>query len=663
MRRSPPPDRAVDRALRSRATLRAIFARVISRIAPPGTRVLDVGALNREGGSRRFRLTLRFPSGARARLLIRGNIASADTAHEAVVANRVLRALAQRGFLEAPYQVPLALDAVPPLRLFLYEEVDGAILEHALERGGRTAEAAAAKAGAWLAHFHQTNLTVGRRRRLADVKREAGYFYDDVRRYAPRLLPAVVPLLTAAVHALEQCWAAGQRAARTIHGDYKPGNVLLRPGAVIGIDFGNSWVADPFSDVGNFLAQVRELGWRRGWPEARAERVRRAFLRRYGSTVPDRLAAHELWWHLQIFAYRVSTNRRTAGRIADRVIAHTSRLIGQLHLDPRPWTRTGAAFAKGFLADDRAITALFRGLHRAFFPGTDDLLALRVERPAAFSEDSRPLHLRLTLRLPNGRALERTVRGNRVGAAGITIYRRLFGRPGVRVPRPLWSNSAAGYLFYEELPGLRLREVPFRERGLAPIVRAVGRSLAAVQRVTPKGIPALPWPGERRFLALQARHLRASTLPQRARLLRQLAWLARWERRRWSRPPRVVAHNDFQASNILVASGRIGLIDFSRSGQGPLAIDAGQFLAHLTVMLAPAIGAPGRARLRRLFLAVYRAGLTATQRRRLDRSLPAFELRAALDIVGITCVHVRNPRQRDRILAPLLNSLPALPRR
>lgn len=337
-----------------------------------------------------------------------------------------------------------------------------------------------------------------------------------------------------------------------------------------------------------------------------------------------------------------------------RALSRVARPAGE------PWALTGRAFEHSFLENDRALAAFFRRHRRRFFPGTDDLLAVRVERPATFSEDSRPVQLAVGLRLPDGRTALRSVRGNRVGRAGLIIHRRLFGRPNLLVPRPLWENERSGYLFYETLPGQTVRNLAFREQTLRPVFGRLGRLLARLHCVAARGVPPLRWRDETRFLELQARHIRAAVLPQRRELLASLAALTRWERRWWRRLPTVIAHNDFQASNLLVDRGRVGLIDFSRSGAGPLPIDAGTFLAHLTVMLAPAIGPAGRQRLRRVFLAAYRRRLTVRQRAALDRALPAFELRAALDIIGITCVHVR-PLARNRILAPLLARLPAPP--
>lgn len=661
MRRSPLPEIAVQRALRSPRVLRELLRRGVRRWAPRGARLIDVRLFGQQvGSSRRFHCTLRLRSGQTHHVVLRGNVASVDTAREASAAYAALTALERRGFGQTRYQTLRAVGFSPRLRLLLYPEVPGETAEAVLARGGKPARRAVRELGRWLKCLHDTNVRAGPRRTLRDVEREAGYFYDDFRWYAPDLVPVFTPLIAAAVQALRTIWAAGLRTARTTHGDFKPGNLLLQPQATVGIDFGNTWVTDPMSDVGNFLAQLRVFGWQRRWTESHIQSFGGLFLQAYGLAPRRRVLAYELWWHVQLLAYWLSVQRGWGRRLAAPTLRRVEVLARELRLNPWPWEARGSYFETGFLQDDRALQTFFRSHHRFWFPGADDVLRAAIHRPAAFSEDSRPLHVVLTLRLASGRPIIRSLRGNRVGPAGIAVYRRLFGS-GVLVPRPLWWNKHTGYLFYEELPGTRFRDLPFRERGLTPHVRALGHTLATLHRIPPARLPTRTLQEELRFLDLQARHIRRVRPAHAAHLLRRLGDLRAWEARHWKRLPTVIAHNDFQASNILVQRDRIGLIDFGRSGKAPLPIDAGQWLAHMTVMLAPSVPEAGRRRLRRVFLNTYRAGLSPGRRRSLQTTLPWFELRAALDIVGITCAYVPDARRRDRILRPLLATLPSTP--
>lgn len=661
MRRNPLPEIAVQRALRSPRVLRELLRRGLQRWAPRGARLIDVRLFGQQiGSSRRFHCTLRLRSGRTQRVVLRGNVASVDTAREASAAYTALTALERRGFGQTRYQTLHAVGFSPRLRLLLYPEVPGETAETVLARGGKPARRAVRELGRWLKRLHDTNVRAGPRRTLRDVEREADYFYDDFRWYAPDLVPTFTPLITVAVQALRTIWAAGLRTARTTHGDFKPGNLLLQPRATVGIDFGNTWVTDPMSDVGNFLAQLRVFGWQRRWIGPRLQSIGGLFLEAYGPVPRRRVLAYELWWHMQLLAYWLSVDRRRGRRLAAPTLRRVEALARELRLNPRPWDARGSRFETGFLQNDRALQAFFRSHHRSWFPGTDDVLRAAIQRPVAFSEDSRPLRVVLTLRLASGRPIVRTLRGNRVGAAGIATYRRLFGS-GVLVPRPLWWSERNGYLFYEELPGTRFRDLPFRELSLTSHVRALGHTLATLHRIPPAQLPTRTLQEELRFLDLQEQHIRRVRPAHAAHLLERLATLRRWEARHWKRLPTVIAHNDFQASNILVQRGRIGLIDFGRSGKAPLPIDAGQWLAHMTVMLAPSIPEVGRRRLRRAFLSAYRADLSPRHRRSLQTTLPWFELRAALDIVGITCAYVPNIRRRDRILRPLLATLPSTP--
>lgn len=657
-------------ALQRGGAFPGLIRRALQPALPKGSRVVSV-RVHRERRlgfkvALRFRVAVRAATGVVRTMFVRGSIPPPDRAPEVTTASQALRALQRQGFSNQLFRVPQPLPTLPATRLFLYREVPGRSFREVLERRGAPRSELFTRAGQLLWRIHALRLQTGRRRTLAAVQREATYFYDDFRRYAPGLVTRVTPLIDQVVRLQERYWAAGQRQARLIHGDYKPGNIIIRCQTTTAIDLGNSVVADPLSDVGNFLAQARSLGWRLGWGARLIDRSLRAFLagywqqRRPTPAERQRLAAHQAWWQLQLLAYGVSIKTLlTRRRIAPSALAAIEGRLSELRVNPRPWEQPGVAFER-FLRDRGAAATFFRTHIAAFFPGAEELLGLKAEFPEAFSRDSLLSRFRLLIRMRNGSRLARTARGNRVSPSDAQILRRLFGRPGVLVPRVLWYGPAARYLFYEELPGRSFRDVPFRLRTLVPLVRAIGSTLAAIHRVSSRGIRPLRLVDERRELQRMARSFRRTHHPLETNLVKLTHRLDRWLASAWTKLPPVIAHNDFQGSNILVTPrGEIGLIDFSRGGRGPLPIDAAQFVAHLNVMLAPALAPHQRLRLRTAFLQSYLAGLPHAWRAALRRSLTMFELRTALDIVAISCDHLP-ARLRDRVLKPLYDDLPRL---
>ncbi len=316
---------------------------------------------------------------------------------------------------------------------------------------------------------------------------------------------------------------------------------------------------------------------------------------------------------------------------------------------------------RGFLRRPGALEQFFRQHFRRFVTDAHEFVRADVRFPEAFSPSSVLTHVAVTVRSARTQTTVR-LRGNRVSPESIRVLRTLCRAGTLRVPCPRWYYARAGYFFYEELSGNRLRDVNFRRARIKQIMAAVGTTLGSLHRVPAAGLPRLSWHQERLALAALRRHLAQARFQQGPALHSALRHLHAWEQRWWQRLPQVVCHNDFQGSNILVGqNGNISLIDFSRSGRGPLPIDAGQFIGHLTVMLAPRVSSAAIGRLRTVFLGAYRRRLPAPWRRIFDASLPGFELRIALEILGVSSLFLKGKR-RDRILAPLLTHLPPLPR-
>lgn len=316
---------------------------------------------------------------------------------------------------------------------------------------------------------------------------------------------------------------------------------------------------------------------------------------------------------------------------------------------------------RSFLRRPGALEQFFRQHFRRFVPRAREFVRADIHFPEAFSPSSVLTRVALTVRLTKGQTTIR-LRGNRVNRESMAVLRALCRAKKLRVPCPRWHHARAGYFFYQELPGRRFRDLDFQSPRLLTTMARVGTTLGTLHRTPSAGLPRLTLQDEFRILPALRRHLIQARFRQGPALLSALSHLQAWERRWWDRLPQVICQNDFQGSNILIGrAGDINLIDFSRSGRGPLPLDAGQFVGHLTVMLAPHLSSAAVGRLRAAFLDAYRRRLPAPWRRIFDAALPGFELRVALEILGISSLFLKG-RKRDRILAPLLTNLPPLPR-
>jgi hypothetical protein len=166
--------------------------------------------------------------------------------------HRLARVLTDRGLVLAD---PVAF--LPAARLVLQRVVEGRPLDQLLgnRRGcGRDLRNGVREAGAALAALHSAP-QVSTRERPVDA---------ELARFSRRAAavssvnPELGARLASVAEDLERRGRDLPPSARgLVHGDCKPSQFLLRPGAVALVDFDSCGVADPACDVGTFLASLR----------------------------------------------------------------------------------------------------------------------------------------------------------------------------------------------------------------------------------------------------------------------------------------------------------------------------------------------------------------------------------------------------------------------
>lgn len=640
------------RLVKNRRVMRRIFERLVRQKYPLGTRI-ERFALE-EVGTFRFKhalhwvLKLRTPPGDTVRIAIRGNVPSRDTRQEIHVADRVQKALAHKGFAIGELRAPASFGVVPKLRLNLYENYPGETLKSLIKRRDKRAVVAAAKAGAWLAAFHRKRLRVSLLKTTARIKTEAGFFRDDVSRHAKAYSGQMIRLLDAAEWALMEVFQNHRASFRTIHGDLNLGNIVAGSDGGIGfIDFGNSWIHDPLSDIGNFLAQLDALVWTRQATPKLASRVATAFQRSYqrrraGLDTKRRIDVHHAWWTLQILAYTLSTKPRTGRRLITRSFATASRLLQKhRYVIPPALEQSSKSDFRRTLLNRTSMLAYFADYLPRFFPKTEKVETIALAQQHALSAASFLTKYRLTVRLPNGVTTKKIIRGNSIDSRTYDIMRVLYRarRRRFDVIRPLAYIPRQTYVFYEELVGTPLRQAHVRAPSYQRLLRNVAHALARFHQVQSHGLRRLRWPDELNFLRGLSQQISAHDRGDIGPLDEVLRKLHHHERLIWNAHS-VLTHNDFQASNILTTPHGIGIIDYTRSGIGHPGIDVANFRSHLYIMLDGLLSAPRIERLAAIFSLAYRRAVPRSWWPAVAASIPVFELRSTLDILATTVTNL-----------------------
>jgi len=646
----------------NRRYMRRVFERLVRAHYPRDTRL--VGVRIHEVGSFRFKhsfrydLNLRSPDGKKTMVLVRGNVPSTDRPFETLVAYRTQRSLARRGFAFGHLRVPASFGVVSALRLNLYEEYPGITLEQLIARRSPRAAAVAAQAGAWLAQLHSAQLTVSPVKTAGQMSEDAGFFRDNVICSAPTHVEPMIRAIYAATRAQQKIVARYRRFFCTTHGDLNLGNIVAgRDGSVAFIDFGNSITYDPVSDVGNFLAQLDLLAWRRRCTPQQHAVLARAFIRSYlsniagvGPRITRRIAAHHAWWTLQVLAYTLSVMRPLGRRIAAPAIKNAMTLLSEAGHAVLPSLESShpAKFRKALL-DPGSTHAFFQNHLQTMYPGYQKIERVTVAHQPALSTTSFLTHFRLDIMRPNGRIDHKSVRGNFVDPATYRIMEVVYryARASFMSMRPLLFDTKHRYEFYEEVPGASLRNTPFRSPKFAHLVPHIARALAAFHAVPTAGLRPLSWSTERMAIRRNLGRITRALPSYRTVITAAVSSLMRAERRIWQ-SNRSIVHNDFQASNVIIDGGRIGLIDFTLSAVGNAAIDVGNFLAHLSVMLHGILPPNRIGRIRRSFLTAYLARAPRTRRTALRDAIAVFELRSCIDILAITLINL-GPKDVNRM--------------
>jgi thiamine kinase-like enzyme len=301
-----------------------------------------------------------------------------------------------------------------------------------------------------------------------------------------------------------------------------------------------------------------------------------------------------------------------------------------------------------FLMDPGSMRAFFQRRLPAMYPDHERVKRVTVRHQPALSTTSFLMHYYVDLIRASGSNDRKSIRGNFVDPATYRIMEAVFRhrKPSYTSMRPLLFDARRRYEFYEEVPGASLRNVPFRSARFPKLIAPIAHALADFHSVPTAKLRPLSWDKESASITLNVERIRRQLPAYRRRITACSALLAQAEQRLWH-ANRSIVHNDFQASNVIIDGTKVGLIDFTLSAVGNAAIDVGNFLAHLTVMLHGVLPPARIERIRRTFLNAYLSRTARSRRAAIRGSVPVFELRSCIDILAITLINL-GPKDKNR---------------
>lgn len=469
---------------------------------------------------------------------------------------------------------------------------------------------------------------------------------------------------------------------RPLHGDFYGKQVLLAPERVNVLDLDGSVKADPALDLGNFIAHLERDRLRHGVAGERVEALREPFLAGYF----DRADADDVAERLSVYAairlfllvphpFRFRepdwSERTTAlldrvevllGEHVETVAPPRPAAVVQEHLgdvevddpfdvaaDPK------LAFLTDALDPDRATRALAPLMPRA--AGADVPFRLRRIRVVRHKPGRRCMIDYEVEVHPPGESVRRISLLGKVRAKGLndTVYRLTeelwagaFGPDapdGIHVPEPIGCIPDFRMWLQRRVPGVRVRERLTEPGGTALAARMAG-VLHKLHHTGPRT--------KRRHTLADELEILHERLPRVAE--QYTGWADRIGRildacdhlaARLPDPEPRPIHRDFYFDNVLVDGERIYLLDLDLYALGDPAVDAGNFIAHITEHSLRTTGDPSaRADCETALAEAYGAGVD-------ERTREAVGVYTTLTLVRHIELSTRLPR-RHATTEPLL---------
>lgn len=649
--------------VKSEKFMRRFFARIIREFFPSGTRLKKVKIidLSRQAFKKtlKYRLALLTPSGKTDTRIIRGNVPSRDTHEEIKIAHLSQKILYRRGFAFTPFQVPLSLGYYPPINLVLYEDYPGLPFTQYMEKRPKDLIYLTKQAALWLARLHELKIKEGKTRTPSLIKNEVGYFKDDYKNNYPGIYAVGATIL-------ENLWPLFEKHVFNhrdqfclIHGDFNPNNIIINKNSIGVIDWGRSCFFDPISDLGNLIAQMNLIHWRRKLNYITATRVKKTFIDTYLEArhlkfkeIKTRFLLHELWWIMQIMAYSVSILTGPKAQVTVLMgLKKAKEICRELNISygQNLSVKSKVNALKEIFSHHEVMMKFYHKNLRTFFPQAKKIISLDIQHPQALSETSYLTRTTLNMVGYQNEKIVYSIRGNIVSPQTYKILRHVYKHNGRTLisPRPLFYFSDIPYILYEETAGRPLRQYNFKNPDFPSLIKKAGIALAKLHALPPLSLPQTKI-DELSLFNDWKNKVKKSDFHHYSQFRQYLYQYKQLVQEKLKKYRQVLSHNDFQASNILVTPQKgIAIIDYTLSSFFLPAGDLGNFLTHLEIMLDRILNAKKIKFLQQLFYRAYLNKINRSRRQEIKNALPLMRVRSALDIWAIT-VTLMGPKDRNR---------------
>ena len=321
-------------------------------------------------------------------------------------------------------------------------------------------------------------------------------------------------------------------------------------------------------------------------------------------------------------------------------------------------TPANIAVMKKFL-NESYMKEVIAGHKKFLFSGLKSVDSITAEHITLLSKQSFLVTYDLELTYKNGLEQSLRLRGNRISADAAYFWKHLYKHAKKEkksvVPVPWEYFKKEHFMLYQEFPGKTLRDYDHDYFVLKKITPQIAEKLAWIHSlpITKKVTPHTET--EERAYWRSVRGKIQRHLPKKpAWLPEALTQINKELIARFSEQRMTLAHNDFQASNLIYDEGRnrIGIIDFGNSTRYTPSHDVATYLVHTAVMTTKHLKKKWIHDLQRSFLTRYLSHLEPRLKTQVLQELPLYEARVAADIIATTAVALKHTKNPYRILIP-----------
>jgi len=300
------------------------------------------------------------------------------------------------------------------------------------------------------------------------------------------------------------------------------------------------------------------------------------------------------------------------------------------------------------------MTTFFKSRLANFFPGAKKIISLEIQRLPALAKTSYLIVYKLNLLFKNNKKEKIILRGNR-GSQEVYQIIKHFNKLSI-TPKVFYYFRDLNFILYREFPGQILRDFEKKEKVLRRCLPQIAECLVKIHGFSTSFVPQKTFEMEKEYL----KQLKIKISKNAPLIKNQVSTIFNkiqfYQKALFNRKKFTITHGDFQPSNILYNPKRkkINIIDFQNFCFFNPTADVANFLVHLVTMLNPHHSPQKIVNLKSIFLKEYLKKVKPKIALTVIRELELHRARAALDIIAVTVVSIKNSQNPWRKFLPKL---------